>query len=277
MRQWPWQALGANGCPEPLVVPILNATPDSFSDGGQLLEGEALLAQVQGWVDVGVCWVDVGGESTRPGAKAVPVDEEIARVIPVIRQLKETFPALWISIDTRKAAVAAAALQVGASIVNDVSGLTFDPAMAATVARHQAGVVMMHSQGTPETMQDNPQYSDVVADVCMWLQGQVQVAIAAGVPREAICLDPGFGFGKTLDHNRALLDHLDALLALGLPMFVGLSRKSFLPGYFGVSGAISPQERDGLTLQAMAIAQRQGVRVFRVHGALVVPSLQQLK
>lgn len=272
--RWPWQALGADGYPRPLVVPILNATPDSFSDGGQLLEGDALLAQVQAWVDAGVCWVDVGGESTQPGAQAVPMDEELARVIPVIKTLHKAFPDLWISIDTRKAAVADAALQAGARIVNDVSGLTFDPDMAKTVARHRASVVIMHSQGTPETMQDNPQYGEVVSDVRGWLQQQVQVALAAGVPRGAICLDPGFGFGKTQAHNEALLAGLDQLSLLGYPLFVGLSRKSFLPGLFGLPTNTPPRDRDALSLRAMALAYAKGARVFRVHGELVAAVLE---
>ncbi len=245
-----------------LIMAILNLTPDSFSDGG-LYESdpEAVLNLVGEWVDLGVDVIDVGGESTRPGATAVPVDVEQARVVPMIQLIRQHYPELLISIDTRKAQVAASAMAAGANIINDVSGLQFHETMATVAAQFQAGLIIMHSQGSPETMQNSPQYTHVVQEVGHFLQQQISKAIEAGVPRERLMIDPGFGFGKGQAHNMALMAQLESLKALGIPMLVGLSRKSFLT----LKTPIPPEERDALTAASLALAIQSGAHMVRIH------------
>jgi dihydropteroate synthase len=245
----------------PRIMGILNVTPDSFSDGGLFLRPEAAMMQARAMAaqaDI----LDVGGESTRPGATEVPEDEEIARTAPVIAAMRAAGIDRPISIDTRKAAVARAALEAGAGIVNDVTALTWDPAMAATAARSGAPVVLMHSVGTPQTMQDAPAYDDVLLDVYDALAARVAAAEAAGIPRAAIAVDPGIGFGKTLEHNLALLRRLSLFHGLGLPVLLGASRKRFI-GTLG--GAEEARQRMPGSLAVALAGVAQGVQMIRVH------------
>jgi dihydropteroate synthase len=244
-----------------LVVGVLNVTPDSFSDGGCFLDEAAAVARAREMVAEGADWIDVGGESTRPGAAVVPEEEEKARVLPVISALRQALT-VPVSIDTRKASVAEAALGAGATIVNDVSGLTFDAAMPAVVAAAGAGLVLMHTRGTPETMQKDPTYDDVVADTLRFLRRQFVTAVAAGVHPGRIWIDPGFGFGKTPEHNLAILRRLREYTATGLPVFLGTSRKSTL-GLL-LDGAPPEERREG-TAATVALAVQAGARAVRVH------------
>jgi dihydropteroate synthase len=250
------------------IVGVLNVTPDSFSDGGRLWR--ATRADVAAAVDAaatllaeGAHALDVGGESTRPGALEVPAAEESARVVPVIEALAKRFEAP-LSVDTRKAAVAEAALQAGAHWVNDVSGLAHDPALAAVVARAGAGLILGHLRGTPETMQQQVHFTDVLREVADELSASARAAEAAGVPRARLAVDPGIGFGKHLEHNLALLARAGELRAqVGLPVLVGPSRKSFLAKL--VPGEAS--ERDAASAAACAVAVFAGADAVRVHDA----------
>ena len=260
-----WAIRGAElSLDKPVIIGIINVTPDSFSDGGQLSSTEAAVAHGQKLAADGCRLLDVGGESTRPGAARVPAKEEIARVIPVIEGLvrRDLGP---VSVDTRKAQVARAALDAGAAVVNDVSGLSFDPAMARLVAESQAGVVLMHMRGTPATMDSLANYKQVATDVAAELGGLTDKAEGAGIARERIVLDPGFGFAKTAEQNFRLLDELATIVAVGYPVAVGLSRKRFL----GAATGRPVEERDRATAVACALAWERGARLFRVHDALL--------
>ena len=245
----------------PSVWGILNVTPDSFSDGGR--HGDAAGAVRHGLrlAAEGAAVLDIGGESTRPGALEVPVAEEIARVAPVIEGLRAAGVEVALSVDTRKSAVARAALDAGATIVNDVSAGTHDPALLPLVAERGAGVVLMHMRGAPETMQAAPSYEDVVSEVRAWLAERTRAAVAAGIPIERILVDPGIGFGKTPEHNLALLAHLEALVADGPPVLLGASRKSFLGHLTGRAVG----ERLAGSLACVARAAEAGVAAVRVH------------
>ncbi len=244
----------------PLVMGILNMTPDSFSDGGDLRGVEAAVKRAEAMVAAGAAILDVGGESTRPGAPEVPVDEEIRRVVPVIRALRERV-GVPVSIDTRKAAVAREALAAGAEVVNDVSGLTFDPALASVVAEHRAGLVLMHMRGTPADMAGRAVYRDLMGEVESELAGSVDRALAAGVPKEAVVLDPGIGFAKTPEQSVRILGEIGRLRRMGFPLMVGPSRKSFLGAILGVP----PEERVAGTVAACVVAWMGGAEIFRVH------------
>jgi len=245
-----------------VVMGILNVTPDSFSDGGKFDRREAAVAHALKMVEAGAGIIDVGGESTRPGAGAVDETEELERVIPVIEAICREKAEVVISIDTAKAAVAEAACEAGAAIVNDVTGLNGDPRMAAVVAKTGAGVVIMHMQGTPRTMQRDPHYGDVVVEVREFFERQLEIALAAGIREEAIAFDPGIGFGKTVDHNLALIRDLDALTVSGRPLLLGVSRKSFIGKLLGTD-AMEP--RTSATVAITSMAREQGVRIHRVH------------
>jgi dihydropteroate synthase len=244
-----------------VIMGVLNVTPDSFSDGGRHADTDRAVARGLEMVEQGARIIDVGGESTRPGSDPVSAAEEIARVVPVIERLAGRTAAL-ISIDTTKASVARAALQAGAHIVNDVSGLTLDPEMAGVVREFDAGLVIMHMRGSPKSMQVDPRYDDVVGEVASFLAAQVQAACRAGIAVEQIVVDPGIGFGKTLEHNLALIRHLPRLAeATGRPVLVGLSRKRWI-------GAITGREVDDRlagSLAAMAFAIERGARIIRAH------------
>lgn len=241
---------------------VVNVTPDSFSDGGRFFAVDAAIAHGLKLIAEGADLLDIGGESTRPGAEEVSVQDEIARIVPVITGLRSATDRP-ISIDTRKAAVAEAALEAGANIWNDVTALSEDPAALDTAARLGVPVILMHMQGQPQTMQDDPRYGDVVAEVCSYLAERAHLAMAAGVAREAISLDPGIGFGKTLNHNLALLSNLDGLKALGFPVVLGVSRKRFIQGLDPSAG--SAKDRLGGSIAAALAGARAGVDVLRVH------------
>ncbi len=252
------QALGQRT----LVMGVLNATPDSFYDGGRYTALDAALARAEQMLADGADILDIGGESTRPGATPVPEAEEMRRVVPLIEAIAARFPNAVLSVDTTKSRVAERALQAGACIINDISGATFDPHMLAVAAQSGAQVVLMHIQGAPQTMQQNPTYHDVVAEVRDALAAHAQRAIDAGVPPSHIWLDPGIGFGKTVQHNLELLRRLPQLRALGYPILIGTSRKSFI-GH--ILGGLPPDERLEGTLATLALAVAWGADIVRVH------------
>jgi dihydropteroate synthase len=244
-----------------LVMGVLNLTPDSFYDGGRYTSLERALARAEQMIADGADILDIGGESTRPGAEPVPLEEELRRTLPVIEALAARYD-IAISIDTTKSEVARRALQAGAHIVNDISGMSFDPRMPEVVAEAGALVILMHIKGTPKTMQQNPTYDDVVREVCDALAQHAERAQRAGIPKENIWLDPGIGFGKTLEHNLQLLRHLPTLKSLGYPVLVGTSRKSFIGQ---ILGGLPPEERLEGTLATLALAVAWGADVVRVH------------
>lgn len=258
----PRPALAGLTLDRPRVMGILNVTPDSFSDGGRFLGTGAALAQARALVEAGAGILDIGGESTRPGAGDVPVGDEIARTVPVIADLVAGGVATPISIDTRKAEVAGAALAAGAAMVNDVSALVHDPGMAGVAAAAGVPVVLMHSLGSPRTMQDDPRYDDVLLDVFDALAARVEAAVAAGIARERIVIDPGIGFGKTVAHNLALIRGISLFHALGLPVLLGASRKRFI-GTIG--GEPVPDQRLAGSLAVALAGVAQGVQILRVH------------
>ncbi len=241
------------------LMGVVNVTPDSFSDGGLFLEPEAAIAHGAQLAREGAAILDVGGESTRPGADEVGVEEELARTQPVVSDLAAL--GHRVSIDTSKSAVAEAALDAGAAIVNDVTALRGDPEIAALCADRGAGLVLMHMQGTPRTMQEAPSYDDVVDEVKAFLAERTEIAVAAGVREERIWLDPGIGFGKTLEHNFELLRRLGELRELGRPLVVGTSRKSFIGKIDGSEAG----ERIGGTIASSVLAAAEGADVLRVH------------
>jgi dihydropteroate synthase len=244
----------------PAVMGVLNVTPDSFSDGGSFLEPAAALAHATRMAQEGADLIDVGGESTRPGSEPVGEDEELRRVLPVLESLTAEIR-LPLSIDTSKARVADAALGLGAALVNDVKALRGDVRMAETLARSSAEVCLMHMQGDPEGMQDDPRYDDVVSEVKRFLEERLAFAVAEGIAEERVWLDPGIGFGKTLEHNLALLRRLDEIVAIGRPVLIGPSRKRFIGALTGRSEA----DRAAGTAAASVIAFERGASMFRVH------------
>ncbi len=243
-----------------LIMGVLNVTPDSFSDGGRFLDPGAAVAQAEALVAQGADLIDLGAESSRPGSEPVDETEELRRLMPVIEALTPRV-AVPLSIDTTKARVAQRALDAGACIVNDISALRFDPDMARVVATTGAGVVLMHMQGTPQTMQRTPQYDDVVSEVRAFLAARMAAAREAGIRPDQILLDPGFGFGKTVTHNLTLLARLDELAALGRPVLAGVSRKAFI----GQILAREVGDRLMGTAAAVALAVERGARLVRVH------------
>jgi dihydropteroate synthase len=243
------------------VMGVVNVTPDSFSDGGLYIDAEAAIAHAVELEAEGAGILDIGGESTRPGADPVEAPAELKRVLPVIEGLRARGVTAQLSIDTSKAAVAAAALDAGASLVNDVTALRGDPEMAGLVAARGVRCCLMHMLGEPRTMQDDPRYDDVVSDVKAFLEERMAFAVAHGVAEERILLDPGIGFGKTADHNLELLARVDELVALGRPVVIGTSRKSFLGRITGRP----VDDRLAATIATNVLAYERGARVFRVH------------
>jgi dihydropteroate synthase len=239
---------------------ILNVTPDSFSDGGEWFDFHEAVEHGRLLIGEGADILDVGGESTRPGAEAVPLDEELRRVVPVIRALRETGAQL--SVDTRKLTVAQAAVEAGATFVNDVTAFRDEPEMAGFVADRGCDCCLMHMLGEPRTMQQDPRYDDVVDDVRAFLEARVEFVVGEGVREERILVDPGIGFGKTLEHNLELLRRLDEIAAIGFPVVIGTSRKSFLGR---LTGRDDPHERVAATLATTVLALERGATVFRVH------------
>lgn len=246
----------------PRIMGVVNVTPDSFSDGGRFDDAAAAVAAGIAMAEAGADLIDVGGESTRPGSDPVPVERELARVVPVVAGLRAARPAIAISIDTRKADVAAAALAAGAGLVNDVSALTHDAAMAGVVAASGAALCLMHAQGDPKTMQDAPRYDDVLLDVAEHLADRVAAAEAAGIPKERILVDPGIGFGKTIAHNLDLIRGLSLLHDLGCGVLFGASRKRFIGA---IAGEAEPARRVPGSIAVALEALRQGAQVIRVH------------
>jgi len=253
----------------PLLMGILNVTPDSFSDGGSHQSVAAAVDHAQKMVDAGAEIIDIGGESTRPGSQTVPIEQEIERVAPTVAALKQHLPQVVISVDTRKSQVAAAALEAGAEIVNDVSGLTYDPALAAITAAHQATLALMHMRGTPSTMQqpENLVYGDMIMEITEFLRRASGLALAAGIKKEQIIWDPGLGFSKDLQQNLTLLRRITEFHAEGYPLLVGPSRKSFI-------GALlhrpEPTGRDWGTAGVACHLASAGVQIIRVHNVAAI-------
>ncbi len=252
-----------NWGPGPALVGILNVTPDSFSDGGDFLDPEAAAHRAATMLDEGARVVDIGGESTRPGSDPVSADEEVRRVVPVIERLKADRPGTVVSVDTYRAATAEAALRAGARVVNDVTALRGDPALADLVAERGTRVCLMHMRGEPRTMQDDPRYDDVVSEVAAFLEARLATAVSAGIREELVCLDPGIGFGKTVEHNLALLARIHEIVALGRPVIVGASRKRFLGRVLGDPEALTGPPAAGVAVNVLAY--ERGAALFRVH------------
>ncbi len=244
---------------EPRVMGVVNITPDSFSDGGHHADPDTAISHALRLVAEGADIIDVGGESTRPGAQAVDIDDELARTIPVITELASK--GVVVSVDTMKPEVARVALESGAEIVNDVSGARA-PEMRRVVSDFGSGLVVMHMQGEPRTMQDNPTYDDVVEDVARYLSDRAELCVTEGIPTDRIVVDPGFGFGKTVSHNLALLERLGHFTGLGYPVMVGISRKGFLGQVADLKDAAA---RDPLSAVSSALAVERGASVVRVH------------
>ena len=248
--------------PGPVVVGILNVTPDSFSDGGDFFDPEAAAEHAAAMLDEGADMLDVGGESTRPGSDPVSQEEEIRRVVPVLERILSVRPEAVISVDTNRGGTATAALEAGASLVNDVTALRGEPGMVSLIEEAACPVILMHMQGEPKTMQKEPNYQDVVREVRDFLAERAEYAVAAGVRLENIIVDPGIGFGKNFQHNLALLRNLDALVDLGFPVLIGTSRKSFVERITGVQEA---RDRVFGTVATTVLAFEQGATFFRVH------------
>ena len=248
--------------PGPVVVGILNVTPDSFSDGGDFLDPEVAAQHAASMLDEGAGMLDVGGESTRPGSDPVSQEEEIERVVPVIERILSARPEAVISVDTYRSGTATAALEAGASLVNDVTALRGDPRMATVIQEAGCPVILMHVQGEPKTMQKDPQYQDVVREVRDFLAERAEYAVAVGVRPENVIVDPGIGFGKNLEHNLNLLNNLDAIVDLGFPVLIGASRKRFIERITGLQEA---RERIPGTVATTVLAYERGATFFRVH------------
>ncbi|EPR42765.1 dihydropteroate synthase [Desulfovibrio sp. X2] len=254
-----------------IICGIVNVTPDSFYDGGRHASAEAAAAQGRRLAAEGAAVLDVGGESTRPGSEAVDEETEISRVLPVVRALAPLSPDAAVSVDTTKAAVAVACLAAGAAIINDVSACRFDPALTDVLAQHKPGYVLMHAQGEPRTMQDDPRYGDVVADLKAFFAGHLGRLVRAGLPEDRIVLDPGIGFGKTLEHNLEILRRIEEFMEFGRPVYMALSNKSL----FGRLLGFGPDERQEATRIASALLQARGVRIHRLHE--VAPAVAALR
>ena len=246
---------------ETLVMGIVNVTPDSFSDGGKFFSPEVAISHASELISQGADIIDIGGESTRPGAEQVSEPEELKRVIPVIEKIRTDNPTILISIDTTKAAVAKHAVEAGADIINDVSGLSFDNNMTGIVESLYVPVVIMHMKGNPQNMQLNPKYKDIVNEILDFFKIKIKIAIQSGINRSMIILDPGIGFGKTVDHNFELLSRLNEFNVLELPIMIGPSRKSFI----GITLDLPPEDRVEGTAAAVSAGVMNGASIVRVH------------
>ena len=257
-----------------LIMGVLNVTPDSFSDGDSFSSEEAAFRRAQQMVSEGAAIVDVGGESSRPGSEPVALEEELRRVIPVIQRIRRHYPDLLISVDTYKAETARQAIAAGADIINDISALLADPAMLEIVGTSGAGLVLMHMRGTPKTMQINPSYIDVVSEVYAFLRERRDGLMRKGICREKIAIDPGFGFGKRVQDNVALIRKLTRFAELGQPIVVGISRKSMIARLLGNPG-LPPAERVWPTVALTSLLREKGAHIFRVHD--IRPNLEALR
>jgi len=242
------------------VVGILNVTPDSFSDGGKYIRAESAIAQAERMIEEGADIVDVGGESTRPGADPLPFDDELDRVLPVIMELRKKTD-IPISIDTYKSEVAKAALDSGADMVNDISGLHFDRNVATVAAEYEVPIIVMHIKGEPKSMQNRPEYDDLIGEIREYLSISIEIACAGGVSREKIIIDPGIGFGKTFDNNFSILKRIPEFMDLDCPILIGASRKGFLGSFTGNK----PEDRIEESIAASVIAAQNGANFVRVH------------
>lgn len=240
---------------------VLNVTPDSFSDGGEFFAAKDAIQQAMNLISNGAHIIDVGGESSRPGAVPLSIPDELERVVPVIKGIRERSPEILISIDTYKSEVAGQAIESGANIVNDISGLGFDKNMPNIIAGTGVPVIIMHMQGMPNNMQNNPDYNNLIADICSFFSNQVDLAISAGIKKDQIILDPGIGFGKTMDHNFKLIQQLNQFSSLGFPLMVGPSRKSFIGNFLNVD----INERIEGTAAVVVASIMNGARIVRVH------------
>lgn len=256
------------------IMGILNVTPDSFSDGGAHNTLDTALAHARKLVADGADIIDIGGESTRPGATATPPQEEQSRVIPIIRAIRAEFPSLRLSIDTRHASTAEAALQVGVDIVNDITGLS-SPAMRQVCAKYPCGIILMHMQGVPATMQQAPHYTNVVAEVRQFFAEQMKQASQDGIPPERLCLDPGIGFGKTTEHNLQLIAHLESLRIQGRPLLMALSRKRFMGDILNAPDLAKTSPIP--TISMSLLAAEKGADLHRVHDAAELRQALQLR
>ena len=256
------------------IMGILNVTPDSFSDGGQFFSLEAAVSHARELVAEGAEIIDVGGESTRPGADPVPLEEELRRIIPVIQKIRSQFPSVLISVDTYKAATARQAIRAGADIINDITALRGDPGMIDVVLESGAAVVLMHMQGKPKTMQVAPSYQDVVSEVVAFLRDRRDWLVDRGVDHESIAIDPGFGFGKRLSDNIKLMRNLEAFSVLAQPLLIGVSRKSGLAQLAGDS-ALPAAKRIWPTVALTCLLREKGAHLLRVHD--VKPNLEALR
>ena len=246
---------------ETLVMGIVNVTPDSFSDGGKFFSPEVAISHASKLITQGADIIDIGGESTRPGAEQVSESEELKRVIPVIEKIRTDNPTILISIDTTKASVAKHAVEAGANIINDVSGLSFDDNMISVVGSFNIPVVIMHMKGNPQNMQLNPDYKDIVNEILDFFKMKIEIAIQSGINRSMIILDPGIGFGKTVEHNFELLSRLNEFNVLELPIMIGPSRKSFI----GITLDLPPEDRIEGTAAAVSAGVMNGASIVRVH------------
>jgi len=240
---------------------ILNITPDSFSDGGEFLDKDSALYQAELLIKEGADILDIGGESSRPFSEPVPVDEEIQRIVPVIKAIRSQFD-IPISVDTTKHQVAKASLDEGGDIINDISALRFDPKMVEVASSYKVPVILMHMKGTPKNMQINPTYKDVVKEIINFLKDRLEFACNYGIKKENIILDPGIGFGKTFNHNLEIINRLHEIISIGQPVLIGASRKAFIGAITGIK---NPKERDIPTLAISAVCALKGAHIMRVH------------
>ena len=261
-----FQSWCTNPDKETLVMGIINVTPDSFSDGGKFYDSRKALEHASNLIDDGADILDIGGESTRPGAGQISVSEELKRVLPVIENIRSKYPDILISIDTTKAIVAQRAIEVGADIINDVSGLSFDIEMPRVIAKLKVPVIIMHMKGNPRNMQVNPEYKDLINDILLFFAEKIKIATSAGIKHNMIILDPGLGFGKTVQHNFHLLSKLNEFNTLGLPIMIGPSRKSFI----GVTLDASVEDRIDGTSAAVSAGIMNGARIVRVHDVRIM-------
>jgi dihydropteroate synthase len=269
MQSWNLRDRSFNWPDRTHIMGVLNVTPDSFSDGGEFNTIDNAINQAIEMVDAGVDIIDIGGESARPGSVAVSESEEHDRVIPIIQALRQrsTFDHIPISIDTTKAAVAEAAIAAGADIVNDISGATFDPEMLTTMAKLQVPIILMHIRGNPKTMQQQTEYQDLVPEIISWLEQRINAAVAAGVDRDLISIDPGIGFAKNVEQNLKLLRHLSQFSILNSPILIGVSRKSFIGHILKQPDA---KQRVWGTAAACTAAIAQGAHILRVHDVAAI-------
>jgi dihydropteroate synthase len=257
-----------------LIMGVLNVTPDSFSDGGQFVDEKAAFRHAERMAEEGAAILDIGGESSRPGSEPVALEEEIRRVIPVMKRIRAAFPDLLLSIDTYKAETARQALEAGADIINDISALRADPGMIDVLKGSEAGVILMHMRGTPKTMQIEPRYDDVVGEVFEFLSRRRDDVVRSGIDPARIAIDPGYGFGKRLQHNAELVRQIGHFTELGQPIVVGISRKSMIAHLLG-DPKLRPEDRMWPTVALTSLLREKGARIFRVHD--VRPNLESLR